>query len=136
MLKRIFRPKAWLIGAGVIHAIMGVGVQFIMSNDVAVMGWGEDNVAAHDAFYEFLMGLFILPHVAVMLAAAFLFAGQVQSRLAAILGISILVNFVGAALHASGAGYMAEMGSVAAFAPPMILFGGLALSGVLNWNEA
>jgi len=133
-MKKFFRPKAWLLIAGTIHAIMGVIVQTVMSNDIAKMGWG-DAMAAHDAFYEFLVGLFILPHVAVMFAAAFILSGRAQAKIATILGAATFVNFVGAALHASGNGYMAEMGVIAAFAPPITLFLGLTVSGALHWSE-
>ena len=134
MVQKIFKPKGWLIGAGAIHAIMGIGVQTVMPEDVAKMGWG-DAVAAHDVFYETLMAFFIIPHVAVMFAAAFMLSGIHQARITAVLGGSMLVNFVAAAIHAGSASYMAEMGSAEAFAPPIILFLGVTLSGVLNWNN-
>ena len=47
----------------------------------------------------------------------------------AVIGVSITINFIAAALHASGRGYMEEMGEAAAFAPPIIIFVGIALSG-------
>ena len=134
MLQKIFKPKGWLLVAGVIHAAMGIGVQTLMPEDVAKMGWG-DAVGAHDVFYETLMAFFIIPHVAVMFAAAFLLSGINQARMTAVLGASMLVNFVAAAIHAGGASYMAEMGSAEAFAPPIILFLGVTLSGALNWNN-
>ncbi len=134
MLKKILKPKGWLIVTGLIHLVMGCVVQLTMSADVAEMGWGKEAVAAHDAFYEGLMATFIFPHVVIMFAAAFLFSGQVQARIAAIFGGALVVNFVGAAVHGSGVGYMAEMGTAQAFAPPIVMFSLLALSGVLYWN--
>ena len=133
-MKKLFKPKSWLLIAGVIHAVMGIVVQTVMSDDVAKAGWGEA-VATHDAFYEFLVGLFIVPHVAVMFATAFLLSGPAQAKMTTVLGASILVNFVGGAVHASTVGYMAEMGSIAAFAPPILLFVGLTVSGLLHWND-
>jgi len=105
-----------------------------MSADVAKMGWGEGNVGPHDTFYEAIMGFMIIPHVAALLAAAFMSRGAVQAKLAAILGGSMMVSFVGMGVLSSGSTYMAQMGVVAALAPPILLFGGVTLAGVFSWN--
>ena len=135
-MKKFMNPKWWLIVTGLIHAAMGVGLQTVMAADVAVMGWGADNLLGREPFYEFLFGLFIIPHVAVMFASAFWLEGVAQAKMTAVLGVSITINFIAAAIHASGHGYMEEMGAAAAFAPPIIMFAGLALSGILHSSDA
>ncbi len=135
MLKKIFRPKGWLIGAGLIHFVMGVIVQLAMADMVAQMAWGEGNVGPRDLFYETYVGLMIFPHAVILLAAAFMFKGAAQARVAALMGGSTMLGFVGVGVIASNAGYMAEMGVVGALAPPIILFAGLTLAGALGWND-
>ena len=135
MLKKIFSAKGWLIGAGVIHGIMGVIVQLVMSADVAEMAWGKGNVLAHDATYEAIMGFALLPHVAAIFGAAFLLSGVTQAKMAALLGGTTMVAFLAMVAVGSNSGYMADMGPMAAYAPPIILFGGLTLSGVLHMKE-
>ena len=134
MPSKLFRPKAWLIGAGLIHFMMGFVVQVAMPSKVAEMGWGKGNAMPHDMFYEAYLGFMILPHAVVLLATAFLFEGVTQARIAALLGGSTLLGFVGVAVEANHVGYLADMGAVAALAPPILPFTGLTLAGVFNWK--
>ena len=134
MLKKIFSTKPWLLIAGFIHLAMGVILQTVQPETVAEMGWGEA-LGPHDVMYEFVMGMFILPHIAAMAAIAFLLKGGLQAKFTAIFGATTMVSFIGIAAYTSGTGYMAEMGTVGAFAPPIILFLGLTISGLVHWSD-
>ena len=131
---KVFSTKVWLIIAGLIHLVMGVILQTFQSAMVAEMGWG-DAVGPHDAMYEYVIGMFIFPHVVVMAAMAFLLKGGMQAKFAAIFGGATAISFLGIAAYTSGKGYMAEMGTMGAFAPPIILFLLLTISGVVHWND-
>ena len=134
MIRKIFSTKAWLLIAGAMHLVMGVIMQTVKPDKVAEMGWG-DNVPEHAAMYEFVAGMWILPHIAAMAAMAFLLKGGLQAKFAAIFGAATTVSFIGVAAYTSGTGYMEEMGTVGAFAPPVILFLGLTISGLVHWND-
>jgi len=134
MLGKVFSTKAWLIIAGLMHLVMGVILQTFQSDMVAEMGWG-DAVGPHDAMYEYVIGMCIFPQVAAMAAMAFLLKGGLQAKFTAIFGGAAVISFVGIAAYTSGKGYMAEMGAMGAFAPPVTLFVLLTISGVVHWND-
>lgn len=134
-MKKFFSPKGWLIANGLIHGAMGCIVQLTMTDNAVEMSWGEA-ATAHDAMYEAIMGFMVLPPVVLMWVAAFALVGKAQAQVSAALGASLTLAFLGIAAVSSGTGYMADMGTFDAFAPPMILSLGMLVSGMLHMNEA
>ena len=134
MFRKIFSTKAWLLIAGAIHLLMGVIMQSVQPETVAEMGWG-DAIGPHDVMYEFVMGMFIFPHIAAMAAMAFLLKGGLQAKFTAIFGGATMLSFIGIAAYTADTGYMAEMGTVGAFAPPITLFLLLTVSGLVHWSD-
>ncbi|HAN31776.1 MAG TPA: hypothetical protein DCQ06_09290 [Myxococcales bacterium] len=134
-MKKLFKVKPWLIANGVIHSIMGVGVQLAMPGDIAKMAWGEGNVLGHDAIYETVFGLAWLPMAFVLFATALIVTGAQQAKMAVVIGASMLVTFIAMALFGQANGYMVDMNPLAAFGPPIFLMGCQIVSGYLHWND-
>ena len=114
-------PKWWLIITAIVHTFVGVFSQLDPDNDNELM----------------VAGIFLIITV-YLLYAAFLTEGQAQARLTAVIAGPIWVWFIVCAALELDVTYATENINwelCGEMAPPLILWGMTALTGVLGWNS-
>ena len=114
-------PKWWLIITAIAHTFVGVFSQLDPDNDNELM----------------VAGIFLIITV-YLLYAAFLTEGQAQARLTAVIAGPIWVWCIGCAALELDVTYATENPNwelSGEMAPPLILWGMTALTGVLGWNS-
>tara|TARA_B100002052_G_C15600954_1_gene470955 strand:+ start:285 stop:671 length:387 start_codon:yes stop_codon:yes gene_type:complete len=119
--KEALNPKWWLIITAIAHTFVGVLFPMDPDNDNEMM----------------VAGIFLIISV-YMLYAILLNEGQAQARLAAVIAGPIWVWFIVCAALELEVTYATENVNwelSADFAPPLILWGMTALTGVLGWNS-
>ena len=113
-------PKWWLILTAIVHTFVGVFSQLDPDNDNEMM----------------VAGIFLIITV-YLLYAALMTSGRAQARLAAVIAGPIWVWFILCAALELDVTYATEnvnweLGPE--LAPPLVLWGMTALTGVLGWN--
>ena len=120
MKAEALNPKWWLIITAIVHTIVGVFSQLDPDNDNELM----------------VAGIFLIITV-YLLYAAFMTSGRAQARLTAVLAGPIWVWFIvcaGLELDVTYATENVDWELGPHLAPPLILWGMTALTGVLGWN--
>jgi Na+/proline symporter len=120
MKAEALNPKWWLIITAIVHTIVGVFSQLDPENDNELM----------------VAGIFLIITV-YLLYAAFMTSGRAQARLTAVLAGPIWVWFIvcaGLELDVTYATENVDWELGPHLAPPLILWGMTALTGVLGWN--
>ena len=114
-------PKWWLIITAIVHTFVGVFSQLDPDNDNELM----------------VAGIFLIISV-YLLYAAFMTEGQAQARLTAVIAGPIWVWFIVCSALELDVTYATENPNWELYgemAPPLILWGMTALTGVLGWNS-
>ena len=128
--KEIMNPKYWMVGIGSLMLVMSVfGV--MDGEQMAEDMWGADNVAEHDAEYEEMWALNMMPLFAMFVVIGLLAKGKTLAQLTmAASAFSIAFMGVGMMLLTSDSGYGGESSVL------MIIIVGtaamLGISGFLN----
>ena len=128
--KNLFRPKLWLVIVFIPHTLFNVLIPITQQN--------VDSEYYTSASYGFLNS--------VMLFAIFMFSdGKSQARLTAVISGAVFIWMVSAlALDPSNdfaisaeltPPFIYKISFDFELAPPLILWGLLTLSGILNWNS-
>ena len=120
MKAEALNPKWWLIITAIVHTIVGVFSQLDPHNDNELM----------------VAGIFLIITV-YLLYAALMTSGRAQARLTAVLAGPIWVWFIvcaGLELDVTYATENVDWELGPHLAPPLILWGMTALTGVLGWN--
>ena len=120
MKAEALNPKWWLIITAIVHTIVGVFSQLDPDNDNELM----------------VAGIFLIITV-YLLYAALMTSGRAQARLTAVLAGPIWVWFIvcaGLELDVTYATENVDWELGPEMAPPLILWGVTALTGVLSWN--
>ena len=128
-LRSIFSPKVWIVIVAIPHTLFGALVPMYQTS----YGSTEFNAASY--------GLV----TAVMLVSIYLFSsGRSLARMTAFLGTSVFLWIVLVRMLAEGGGFQVEAELAPPFiysislnvelAPPLLLWGMLAISGFLHWN--
>ena len=120
MKAEALNPKWWLIITAIVHTIVGVFSQLDRGNDNELM----------------VAGIFLIITV-YLLYAALMTSGRAQARLTAVLAGPIWVWFIvcaGLELDVTYATENVDWELGPHLAPPLILWGMTALTGVLGWN--
>ena len=96
--KEILNPKWLLIGVGslmFLAALSGV----MDGQSWAETGWGKENVAEHDAEYEQMWALHLMPLAAMSVATGLLVSGRALAQMAMAAAVSIAVFIGGGMLY-------------------------------------
>ena len=96
--KEILNPKWLLIGVGsllFLAALSGV----MDGQSWAESGWGKENVAEHDAEYEQMWALHLMPLAAMSVATGLLVSGRALAQMAMAAAVSIAVFIGGGMLY-------------------------------------
>ena len=106
--KEIMNPKYWMVGIGSLMLVMSVfGV--MDGEQMAEDMWGADNVAEHDAEYEEMWALNMMPLFAMFVVIGLLAKGKTLAQLTmAASAFSIAFMGVGMMLLTSDSGYGGE----------------------------
>tara|TARA_B000000437_G_scaffold48586_1_gene34210 strand:+ start:153 stop:560 length:408 start_codon:yes stop_codon:yes gene_type:complete len=123
--KEIMNPKYWMIGIGSLMLVMSVfGV--MDGEQMASDMWGADNVAEHDAEYEEMWALNMMPLFAMFVVIGLLAKGKTLAQLTmAASAFSITFMGVGMMLLTSDSGYGGESSTLM-----FIIVGTAALLGI------
>ena len=133
---KIFNPKGWLIGFAILHAVLFLIPQLFATSATASMNWGDGNVPAHAEFYELQMGVLGIGYTPILIAIAVLTEGALRAKLALVTGLSMgVIGGLNTYINIQKAGYMEDMPLAFMIGMPLIVFGGLTLSGWLNLND-
>ena len=96
--KEILNPKWLLIGVGslmFLAALSGV----MDGQSWAESGWGKENVAEHDAEYEQMWALHLMPLAAMSIATGLIVSGRALAQMAMAAAVSIAVFIGGGMLY-------------------------------------
>ena len=97
-IKEILNPKWLLIGVGslmFLAALSGV----TDGQSWAESGWGKENVAEHDAEYEQMWALHLMPLAAMSIATGLIVSGRALAQMAMAAAVSIAVFIGGGMLY-------------------------------------
>ena len=101
------------------------------------MNWGEGLVPLHAEFYELQMGVLGIGYTPILIAIALLTGGVIRAKLALITGISMgVIGGLNTYVNIQKVGYMDDMPLAVMILMPLIIFGGLTLSGWLHRNDS
>lgn len=130
-IKEILNPKGWLIGLGVVVLLLGT-MNVFTAEEVAEMGWGEDNVAAHDEAYEQMWGLHMIPYGILAIATGLFVKGKALSQMAMTASGAIVVIIGGGMMWLTNKHEYSNEGT-AALVIPLIIMGVTILMGVAGY---
>tara|TARA_B100001559_G_scaffold309273_1_gene303320 strand:- start:427 stop:858 length:432 start_codon:yes stop_codon:yes gene_type:complete len=130
-IKEILNPKGWLIGLGVVVLLLGT-MNVFTAEEVAEMGWGEDNVAAHDEAYEQMWGLHMIPYGILAIATGLFVKGKALSQMAMTASGAIVVIVGGGMMWLTNKHEYSNDGT-AALVIPLIIMGVTILMGVAGY---
>ena len=130
-IKEILNPKGWLIGLGVVVLLLGT-MNVFTAEEVAEMGWGEDNVAAHDEAYEQMWGLHMIPYGILAIATGLFVKGKALSQMAMTASGAIVVIIGGGMMWLTNKHEYSNDGT-AALVIPLIIMGVTILMGVAGY---
>ena len=136
MLKKIFHPVVWLTGFAILHTVMFLVPQLLVTGMAAEMAWGEGNVPDHALFYEFQLGALGIGYTPMLLGIAFLARGVTRAKLTIVTAIGMgLVASVNTYANLNKEGYLDDMGVMFMVGLPVVIMGGLLLSGLLHLQQ-
>ena len=96
--KEILNPKWLLIGVG--SVLFLASLSGVMDGQSwAESGWGKENVAEHDAEYEQMWALHIMPLAAMSVATGLLVSGRALAQMAMAAAVAIAVFIGGGMLY-------------------------------------
>lgn len=130
-VKKILNPKGWLIGLGVVVLLLGT-MNVFTAEEVAEMGWGEDNVAAHDEAYEQMWGLHMIPYGILAIATGLFVKGKALSQMAMTASGAMVVIVGGGMMWLTNKHEYGNDGT-AALVIPLIIMGVTILMGVAGY---
>jgi uncharacterized membrane protein len=97
----------------------------------AESGWGEENVAEHDAEYEEMWALHMMPLAAMAIATGMLVRGKALAQMAMASSASIIVFIMGGMMYlTSDSGYGSDQGAFIAI--PLVMTLLVGISGYLH----
>ena len=132
--KNILNPKGWLIGLGALMILLTMPTM-LDGQATAEQMWGEGNVESHDAAYEEMWALHMVPLGIMAVATGLLVKGEALAKMAITAALSLTVVVGGGMLYMTGeTGYASDM--PAAFMMIPVLLGAiLGISGYMHMND-
>jgi len=132
-IKTILHPKNVLVALGAIMLLMSAsGV--IDGESWAESGWGKDNVAEHDAEYEQMWALHLMPLATMSIATGLLVRGKALAQMAMAAAASAAVFIGGGMLYLTNeSGYGSDQSSM--IFVMLFLLGLVGASGYLHKDD-
>ena len=105
--KEILTPKNMLVALGTVVIVMSF---YGMANGDkwAELGWGEDNVLAHDEAYEEMWALHLMPLGVMAIITGMVVTGKELARMAMFAPVVLVILAVGMTILAGDNGYSTD----------------------------
>ena len=135
--KEILNPQRLMIAVGVL--VIVVSFWGIMNGDKwAEYGWGEENVLAHDADYEKMWALHLMPMGVMAIGTGVFVSGRALAQMSMLSPSIVVIIFVGMGVLTGDSGYSSETPPLSAMALPLltiILTFVLGIAGYMHREE-
>ena len=136
--KEILDPQKLMIAVGAMVVIMSL-MGMTSGEEWAAVGWGgEENVLAHDAAYEEMWALHLMPLGVMAIATGLFVTGKELAKMSMMAPLVIVIIMVGMGVLTGDHGYGSEAPPMAMFAPALVtilLTVILGISGYLHLND-
>ena len=133
--KEILDPQKLMIAVGAMVVIMSL-MGMTSGDEWAAIGWGgEENVLAHDAAYEEMWALHLMPLGVMAIATGLFVTGKGLVKMSMMAPLVIVIIFAGMGALTGDTGYGTETPPMDMFAPALItlvLTVMLGISGYLH----
>ena len=117
--KEILDPQKLMITVGVL--IIVVSFWGIMNGDKwAEYGWGEENVLAHDADYEKIWALHMMPLGVMAIGTGIFVKGRALAQMSMLAPSVIVIIAVGMGILTGESGYSSETPPLSVMALPLL----------------
>ena len=136
--KEILDPQKLMIAVGAMVVIMSL-MGMTSGDEWAAIGWGgEENVLAHDAAYEEMWALHLMPLGVMAIATGLFVTGKGLAKMSMMAPLVIVILFAGMGALTGDTGYGAETPPMDMLAPALItilLTVMLGISGFLHKDD-
>ena len=136
-MKEYMQPKWWLIGVGTIFTIYTLLI-YTETMDAAESGWGKGNVLAHDADYEKMWALHIMPLGVMAIGTGVFVSGKALAKMSMLAPSVVVIIFAGMSALTGDNGYSSETPPFSAIALPLltiVLTFTLGIAGYLHRDD-
>ena len=118
-IKEILDPQKLMITVGAL--IIVVSFWGIMNGDKwAEYGWGEENVLAHDADYEKMWALHLMPMGVMAIGTGVFVSGRALAQMSMLSPSIVVIIFVGMGALTGDSGYSSETPPLSVMALPLL----------------
>ena len=135
--KEILDPQKLMITVGVLTVILSI-MGIMNAEQWAEYGWGEENVLAHDADYEKMWALHIMPLGVMAIGTGVFVSGRALAQMSMLAPSVVVIIFVGMGALTGDNGYSSETPPLSAMALPLltiILTFVLGIAGYMHREE-
>ena len=135
--KEILDPQKLMITVGVLTVILSI-MGIMNAEQWAEYGWGEENVLAHDADYEKMWALHIMPLGVMSIGTVVFVSGRALAQMSMLAPSVVVIIFVGMGTLTGDSGYSSETPPLSAMALPLltiVLTFVLGIAGYLHLEE-
>jgi len=118
--QEILQPKILMIAVGAMVVIMSL-MGMTSGEEWAAVGWsGEENVLAHDAAYEEMWALHLMPLGVMAIATGLFVTGRELAKMSMMAPLVIVIIMGGMEALTGDSGYGAEAPPIDMFAPALV----------------
>ena len=135
--KEILDPQKLMITVGVLTVILSI-MGIINGEQWAEYGWGEENVLAHDADYEKMWALHIMPLGVMAIGTGVFVSGKALAKMSMLAPSVVVIIFVGMGILTGDSEYSSETPPFSAIALPLltiVLTFTLGIAGYLHKDD-
>ena len=117
--KEILDPQKLMITVGVLTVILSI-MGIMNGEQWAEYGWGEENVLAHDADYEKMWALHIMPLGVMAIGTGVFVSGKALAKMSMLAPSVVVIIFVGMGILTGDSEYSSETPPFSAIALPLL----------------
>ena len=135
--KEILDPQKLMITVGVLTVILSI-MGIMNGEQWAEYGWGEENVLAHDADYEKMWALHMMPLGVMAIGTGVFVTGRSLAQMSMLAPSVIVIIFVGMGVLTGDSEYSSETPPFSAIALPLltiVLTIALGIAGYLHKDD-
>jgi len=136
-IKEILNPQKLMIAVGVLTVILSI-MGIMNGEQWAEYGWGEENVLAHDADYEKMWALHMMPLGVMAIGTGVFVTGRSLAQMSMLAPSVIVIIFVGMGVLTGDSEYSSETPPLSAIALPLltiVLTIALGIAGYLHKDD-
>ena len=117
--KEILDPQKLMITVGVLTVILSI-MGIMNGEQWAEYGWGEENVLAHDAYYEKMWALHIMPLGVMAIGTGVFVSGKSLAQMSMLAPSVVVIIFAGMSALTGDSGYSSETPPLSVMALPLL----------------